>query len=85
MKKRIFLVGIGLLLVSVASLSCAPVQKTMITKSNLSILKGTWQEVLGRVKENIGKLTGNDLGEIEGKRVKHSRFRPSNTLISLLI
>lgn len=43
MKKRIFLVGIGLLLVSVASLSCAPVQKTMITKSNLSTLKGTWQ------------------------------------------
>ncbi len=43
MKKRIFLVGTGLLLVSVALLSCAPVQKTMITKNNLSILRGSWQ------------------------------------------
>ncbi|MGZ3591730.1 MAG: hypothetical protein ACXU99_13820 [Thermodesulfobacteriota bacterium] len=43
MKKRISLVGIGLLVVSVALSSCAPVQKTMITNSNLSILKGTWQ------------------------------------------
>ena len=43
MRKRIFLVGIGLLLVSVALLSCAPMQKTVITKNNLSILKGSWQ------------------------------------------
>ncbi len=43
MKKRIYLVGIGLLLVSVTLMSCAPVQKTMITKNNLSTLKGSWQ------------------------------------------
>ena len=43
MKKRICLVGIGLLLVSVASLSCAPMQKTVITKNNLSTLRGSWQ------------------------------------------
>ena len=43
MKKRICLVGVGLLLVSVALLACAPVQKTMITKNNLSLVKGTWQ------------------------------------------
>ena len=43
MKKRICLVGIGLLLVSVALLSCAPMQKTVITKNNLSILRGSWQ------------------------------------------
>jgi hypothetical protein len=43
MKKRICLVGIGLLFVSVVMMGCAPVQKTIITKSNLPTLKGTWQ------------------------------------------
>jgi hypothetical protein len=43
MKKTICLVGIGLLLVSMVLASCAPVQKTILTKSNLSTLKGTWQ------------------------------------------
>lgn len=35
---------------------------------NEDILKGKWLEISGRVKENFGKLTDNDLGEIEGKR-----------------
>jgi hypothetical protein len=43
MKKIFCLVGIGLLLVSMVLVSCAPVQKTTITKSNLSALKGTWE------------------------------------------
>ena len=43
MKKVICLVGIGILLVSIAFVSCAPVQKTIITKNNLSTLKGTWE------------------------------------------
>ncbi len=43
MKKRILCVGIGLLLISVSLVSCAPVQKTIITKNNLSLVKGTWQ------------------------------------------
>jgi hypothetical protein len=43
MRKTICLAGMGLLLVSVVLVSCAPVQKTMVTKSNLSSLKGTWQ------------------------------------------
>jgi uncharacterized protein YjbJ (UPF0337 family) len=34
---------------------------------NEDILKGKWLEIKGRVKEKWGKLTGNDLGEIEGK------------------
>jgi hypothetical protein len=42
MKKRICLVGICLLLVSVALLSCAPA-KTVITKSHLPTLRGKWQ------------------------------------------
>jgi len=45
MKKTICLVGVGLLLVSMALAGCAsvaPVQKTMVTKSNLPALKGTW-------------------------------------------
>jgi uncharacterized protein YjbJ (UPF0337 family) len=37
---------------------------------NEDILKGKWQEIKGRVKEKWGKLTDNDLGEIEGKREK---------------
>ena len=41
MKKRICLVSIGLLLISVA-LSCTPA-KTVITKSNLPTLRGKWQ------------------------------------------
>ena len=37
---------------------------------NEDILKGTWLEIRGRVKEKWGKLTDNDLGEIEGKSEK---------------
>jgi len=37
---------------------------------NEDILKGKWQEIKGTVKEKWGKLTGNDLGEIEGKGQK---------------
>ncbi len=43
MKKRICLVGVGLLLVSVVMMSCAPMQKTMLTKSSVPLLKGNWQ------------------------------------------
>jgi hypothetical protein len=43
MKKTICLMGMGLVLVSMVMMSCAPVQKTIITKSNLSTLKGTWE------------------------------------------
>jgi uncharacterized protein YjbJ (UPF0337 family) len=37
---------------------------------NEDILKGKWLEIKGRVKEKWGKLTDNDLGEIEGKSEK---------------
>ena len=37
---------------------------------NKDILKGKWLEIKGRVKEKWGKLTGNYLGEIEGKSQK---------------
>ena len=43
MRRAICLAGVSLLLVSMVLVSCAPVQKTMVTKSNLSTLKGTWQ------------------------------------------
>jgi uncharacterized protein YjbJ (UPF0337 family) len=34
---------------------------------NEDIMKGKWLEINGRVKEKWGRLTDNDLGEIEGK------------------
>ena len=37
---------------------------------NEDILKGKWLEIKGRVKEKWGKLTDNDLREIEGKGEK---------------
>jgi uncharacterized protein YjbJ (UPF0337 family) len=37
---------------------------------NEDILKGKWREIKGRVKEQWGKLTDNDLGKIEGKGEK---------------
>ena len=37
---------------------------------NEDILKGKWLEIKGRVKEKWGKLTDNDLCEIEGKGEK---------------
>jgi uncharacterized protein YjbJ (UPF0337 family) len=37
---------------------------------NEDILRGKWREIMGRVKENFGKLTDNDLGKIEGKKEK---------------
>lgn len=44
MKKMICLFGIGLLFVSMVFVGCASLQlqKTAITRSNLSTLKGTW-------------------------------------------
>jgi hypothetical protein len=43
MKKAIGLVGMGLLLVSMVMIGCAPMQKTVITKDNLPTLQGTWE------------------------------------------
>ena len=43
MKKTIGLAVMGLLLISIALVGCAPAQKTIITTDNLSVLKGTWQ------------------------------------------
>ena len=37
---------------------------------NEDIVKGKWLEIKGRVKEKWGKLTDNDLREIEGKGEK---------------
>jgi uncharacterized protein YjbJ (UPF0337 family) len=37
---------------------------------NEDILKGKWLEIKGRVKEKWGRLTDNDLFEIEGKGEK---------------
>jgi hypothetical protein len=42
MKKTICWVGMGLLFVSMALLSCTPA-KTVITQSNLPTLRGTWE------------------------------------------
>ena len=43
MKKVFCLVSIGLFFVSMVMMSCAPGQKTIITKSNLPTLKGNWE------------------------------------------
>ena len=43
MKRTVGLAGMGLVLISVALAGCAPMQKTMITSNNLSVLKGTWE------------------------------------------
>jgi uncharacterized protein YjbJ (UPF0337 family) len=50
-------------------------QKMMIlakrrTNMNEDILKGTWMEIKGRIKEKWARLTDNDFGEIEGKGEK---------------
>ena len=37
---------------------------------NADVLKGKWTEMKGEVKEQWGKLTDNDLTEIEGKEEK---------------
>ncbi|SPQ00901.1 conserved hypothetical protein [Candidatus Sulfobium mesophilum] len=34
---------------------------------NADILKGQWKEIKGEIKAQWGKLTDNDLTEIEGK------------------
>ncbi|MDO8723451.1 MAG: CsbD family protein [Syntrophales bacterium] len=38
---------------------------------NEDILKGSWLEIKGRVKEKWGKLTDNGFGENEGKGMIH--------------
>jgi uncharacterized protein YjbJ (UPF0337 family) len=39
---------------------------------NKDILKGKWLEIKGMFKETLGKLTHNDIDEIEGKTEKLS-------------
>jgi hypothetical protein len=43
MRKITRVVGMGLFLASMALLSCAPMQKTIVTKGTLTDLKGKWQ------------------------------------------
>jgi hypothetical protein len=43
MRKVICLAGVSLCLISMAFMSCAPGQKTVITRSSLSTLRGIWQ------------------------------------------
>jgi hypothetical protein len=43
MRKKIGLVGMGFLFVSMVLLSCAPAQKTVVTNNNLSTLRGSWE------------------------------------------
>ena len=35
---------------------------------NSDLLKGNWKQLKGRVKEKWGKLTDDDLDQIEGRR-----------------
>jgi uncharacterized protein YjbJ (UPF0337 family) len=37
---------------------------------NEDVLKGKWKEIKGRVKENWGKLTDDDLTQVEGNKEK---------------
>ena len=38
---------------------------------NQDIVQGTWLEIKGKIKEQWGRLTDNELGETEGKGLKH--------------
>ena len=72
MKSRISLVGIGLLFVSMVGVACAPVQKTMVTKSDLSTLKGTWSgwTIFSSAQNNPVLTTleiNNDTVPLQGK------------------
>ncbi len=72
MKRSICLLGMGLVLFSMAFMSCAPAQKTVITNNNLPSLVGRWE---GWVNFGIGGGPGfmcnlvisNDTPPIEGK------------------
>ena len=35
---------------------------------NTDIIKGNWKEIKGKVKQQWGKLTDDDLQQIDGKR-----------------
>lgn len=70
MKKTIGLVGMGLLLVSMVWVSCAPMPKTIITKGNLSALKGTWLGSMVTASNNTALLRleiYNDTVPVQGK------------------
>jgi hypothetical protein len=72
MKRTICLAALGWVLFSMALMSCAPAQKTIITSSNLPTLKGTWE---GWVNFGVGGGPGfmcnldiaNDTPPIQGK------------------
>jgi hypothetical protein len=71
MKRAFCLAAMGLVLISMVSLSCAPAQKTIITGSNLPTLKGKWE---GWVNFGLGSGPGfmcnlvitNDTPPIQG-------------------
>ncbi len=72
MKKILCLVGIGSFLLSTVLAGCAPVQKTMVTKNNLSSLRGTWRgwTTFSSVQSNPVMTTmeiSNDTIPLQGK------------------
>jgi hypothetical protein len=72
MKIRIWLAGCGLLLVSALGVACGPVQKTIITKSDLPTLKGTWSgwTIFSSAQNNPVLTTleiNNDTVPLQGK------------------
>ncbi len=72
MKRAICLMVMGLAIISMISVSCAPAQKTIITNGNLPTLKGTWA---GWTDFGLGQAPGvltyleiiNDSPPIQGK------------------
>jgi hypothetical protein len=71
MKRAFCMTAMGLVLISMVLLSCAPAQKTIITSSNLPTLKGKWE---GWVNFGLGGGSGfmcnlviaNDTPPIQG-------------------
>jgi len=39
---------------------------------NWDVIEGNWKQFRGKIKEQLGKLTGNPFYQIEGRRDQHS-------------
>ena len=77
MKKNSCLMAVGLLFIWMLLAACAPMQKTVITNSNLPTLKGTWSgwTTFSSYQSNPLRTTleiSNDTVPIQGRIILHN-------------
>ena len=66
MKKVILVVVAACLVSPVCALRAEPVNKNQVVMPNADVIKGQWHVIKGKLKAQWGKLTDNEITQMEG-------------------